>query len=227
MGIYERKPIYHAYNLVSDTLFYIQLTDETIRSTKDHPFLSKRGWIEATSLLVGDSLLTQTGNYIAIVRIEKKLEHENVYNFEVKDYHTYFIGKNKVVVHNSLGGPCKVLGGETSGFYRISEKGGKVYIGKVKFDRAKRSLSEKGDAGEWWSVDKGFGNLTVQETAFVYEHLLLNQHGGIGGGTTKNIINSPGKKLFDKLSPEEQKAITEQFNKTVGSKPETMTKRGK
>jgi len=123
LGIYELKPIYKAYNPVSDTLFYIQLSNEIIRSTKDHPFLTKRGWIEATRLIAGDSLQTQSGKYIAVISIAKKLEYENVFNFEVKDYHTYFIGKNRVVVNNALGGPCNMPSSQkASGFYRVTEK---------------------------------------------------------------------------------------------------------
>jgi hypothetical protein len=44
------------------------------------------------------------------------------------------------------------------------------------------------------------------------------------GGKSLNIIESPGKKIFEGLNLDEQKAITEQFNKTVGSTPATATK---
>jgi RHS repeat-associated protein len=200
IGVFAKKPIYQTYNLVSDTLFYIYFFNETIRATKDHPFYTKNGWKEATNLLAGDSLLTYSGNYIVINKIEKRLEYENVFNFEVEDYHTYFIGNTGVIVHNAVGKPCNIRGGSESGFYRVIEKKGKYYIGKGKFERAKHSLNKKSPKGgggvEWWSVDKGIGGLTGEETAFVFEHLLL-QDEIKNGRKTLNQINSPGRSLWE------------------------------
>lgn len=38
--------------------------------------------------------------------IEETTEPVFVYNFQVEDYHTYFVGENKVWVHNAK---CKVV----------------------------------------------------------------------------------------------------------------------
>ncbi len=43
------------------------------------------------------------GSYgiIKSIKIEKLSEPETTYNFEVEDFHTYFVGTNEVLVHNA------------------------------------------------------------------------------------------------------------------------------
>jgi len=62
-----------------------------------------KGWVSACELKAGDILVSVNGEYYVI----EKIQHEYfetpvlVYNFEVEDYHTYFVGISSVLVHNS------------------------------------------------------------------------------------------------------------------------------
>ena len=72
-----------------------------------HLYVQSRGFIEAGNLLVGDKLISVNGEDLVIVKffIEETAESVSVYNFQVEDYHTYFVGESAVWVHNS---ECKV-----------------------------------------------------------------------------------------------------------------------
>ena len=72
-----------------------------------HLYVQSRGFIEAGNLLVGDKLISVNGEDLVIVKffIEETAESVSVYNFQVEDYHTYFVGDCAVWVHNA---ECKV-----------------------------------------------------------------------------------------------------------------------
>ena len=50
----------------------------------------------------GDKVLLSDGKYVIIVsaKIEELETPETTYNFEVGDYHTYYVGENEVLTHN-------------------------------------------------------------------------------------------------------------------------------
>jgi hypothetical protein len=65
--------------------------------------------VEAQHLSVGDVLTTSDGKELAIENIEVKLEHKTVYNFKVKDFHTYFVSNLEIWTHNKCNiGPGKI-----------------------------------------------------------------------------------------------------------------------
>jgi RHS repeat-associated protein len=80
--------------------------------TSSHPFYVRQGsgdqgkWVNASSLRVGDALLTKDGKWTKLVQISSLQRRETVYNFEVEENHDYFVGKKGILVHNA--GPCFV-----------------------------------------------------------------------------------------------------------------------
>lgn len=75
---------------------------EVIRTTEEHPFRTQRGkWIEASKLAVGDEVATAEGGAVTILQVQKTTRVAPTYNFEVNDFHTYFVGNLEVWVHNS------------------------------------------------------------------------------------------------------------------------------
>ena len=84
-------------------LVHIQANEVDIQTTTEHPFwVHNRGWVPANKLSVGDLLELCDNTGIAIDKIELKTS-ENlipVYNFEVEDWHTYFITNMHILVHN-------------------------------------------------------------------------------------------------------------------------------
>ncbi|HXG10157.1 MAG TPA: polymorphic toxin-type HINT domain-containing protein [Gemmataceae bacterium] len=82
-----------------------------IGTTAEHPFwVLGRGWTPAGALRIGHRLLGHDGQVVPVVAIEDTGEFETVYNLEVEEYHTYFVGAAdwgwSVWAHNSAG--CKI-----------------------------------------------------------------------------------------------------------------------
>ena len=81
---------------------------ETIDSTPEHPFyVEGLGWVEASSLHAGMTIWFANGTKGTVEDISNEGLEEpvTVYNFEVADFHTYFVGDDGILVHNS----CTVL----------------------------------------------------------------------------------------------------------------------
>jgi hypothetical protein len=57
-------------------------------------------------LHVGDSVTTYSGSKLVIALIWLVVGRTTVHNFEVADFHTYYVSKQRVLVHNN--GPCQV-----------------------------------------------------------------------------------------------------------------------
>ncbi|HEY0713451.1 MAG TPA: polymorphic toxin-type HINT domain-containing protein, partial [Polyangia bacterium] len=75
---------------------------ETFSTTANHPFyVAGRGWIEAGDLDPGaDALLDHAGRPLAITEAETTPGRVLVYNLEVGEHHTYFVGATGVWVHH-------------------------------------------------------------------------------------------------------------------------------
>ena len=74
---------------------------ETIQATELHPFWHKgEGWLKASLLEAGMKVVDENDVEIEVVSNSKDSELHTVYNFEVDDFHTYFVGENRVWVHN-------------------------------------------------------------------------------------------------------------------------------
>ncbi|MED1664847.1 polymorphic toxin-type HINT domain-containing protein [Brevibacillus laterosporus] len=88
----------------AEETYNITVSGEVITTTDEHPFwIIGKGWVESKKLVVGDVLTTSEGKELAIEKIEVKKEHETVYNFKVKDFHTYFVSNLGIWTHNACG----------------------------------------------------------------------------------------------------------------------------
>jgi hypothetical protein len=64
-----------------------------IRTTAEHPFyVAGRGWLAARFLRGGDLLCSHDGSFRPVDRVAETAEVTTVYNVEVEDHHTYFVG---------------------------------------------------------------------------------------------------------------------------------------
>lgn len=104
-GTYAKKKVKNVFEYVRDTIYNIQIGKDTIRATSDHPFFIGGRWLSVDQLNVGDSVVTYEGRKLVITAIEKIKQRTKVYNFEVEDYHTYYVSEQKILVHNASG-PC-------------------------------------------------------------------------------------------------------------------------
>lgn len=99
------KPVVDVFSREVDRLVHLTISHEEIITTFDHPFYVKgKGFVNATNLWIGAELINKDGHTIVVENIFKEyLEDQvaKVYNFKVDDYHTYFVGSNGILVHNS------------------------------------------------------------------------------------------------------------------------------
>lgn len=90
---------------MTDRILYLHTDKETIGTTPEHPFsIEGKGWVQAGRLQQGDRIKTQDGQIVTVECLEVKAERKMVYNLKVEGTETYFVGKNKMLVHN--GGDC-------------------------------------------------------------------------------------------------------------------------
>lgn len=86
-----------------DKVMYLTINGELITTTVNHPFYVKgHGFVVASELFIGDKLLDTDGNILLVesITIELTEEPTKVYNFQVEDFHTYYVGENEIWVHN-------------------------------------------------------------------------------------------------------------------------------
>lgn len=90
-------------HIVNTEILSIYIGEECIKCTTEHTIYEKnKGWIKAIELKEGNILVNEDGieQKISKIEINQNDKFINVYNFEVEDNHNYFVGKNKILVHN-------------------------------------------------------------------------------------------------------------------------------
>ena len=97
------KKVVQTFENETNELVHVYIDDEIITATPEHPFyVPQKGWTAAVSLKAGDVLVLQSGKYIIVEKIQHEILETpvKVYNFEVEDNHTYYVGNSSVLVHN-------------------------------------------------------------------------------------------------------------------------------
>ena len=160
------KPVKQLFINESDELIHLTVNGEEITTTPTHPFyVAHKGWYAAVDLRAGDILVLVNGEYVTL----EKTQHEileapiTVYNFEVEDYHTYYVGTDGVLVHNSCNHNSAwnrerrsywrkqsqtVAKGTNNGIYEATEKN---------LDRMRKGLAPKGLDGYSVTLHHDYG----------------------------------------------------------------------
>ena len=97
------KTVLETYENETTELIHVHVNGEVIKATPSHPFyVAKFGWTKAADLRAGDILVLSNGEYVVVEAVQHEILESpiKVYNFEVQDYHTYYVGENSVLVHN-------------------------------------------------------------------------------------------------------------------------------
>lgn len=71
-----------------------------VRTTPNHPIYADGEFKRAEELTVGAKMVDADGEAIVVSEIRTVAEDGMVFNLEVADTHTYFVGEQKVLVHN-------------------------------------------------------------------------------------------------------------------------------
>ncbi len=108
----------------TNTILTIKTQNETIETTKPHPFyVIGKGFVVAKDLQVGDHLKMANGEeaFIESLTLKHYKDPVTVYNFEVENWHTYHVSASEVLVHNVAAGPCGNAGGAVESVDSISK----------------------------------------------------------------------------------------------------------
>ncbi len=103
-GETELKKVVQTFVNETSELVHIYVNGEEIITTPEHPFyVSNYGWIGAIELRAGDKLVLVNGEFAVIENVQHEILEQpiKVYNFEVEDFHTYYVGDTGVLVHNA------------------------------------------------------------------------------------------------------------------------------
>ncbi len=81
----------------------LHVGDRLIGTTHEHPFYVKgKGWTPAQELRIGDEIRLMTAGYVCVDGIADSGRIETVYNLEIEDDHTYFVGCDESRLCNIL-----------------------------------------------------------------------------------------------------------------------------
>jgi Pretoxin HINT domain len=100
------RPIAQTFVTPDQPLLAVSLEDsfgalETFEVTAPHPFhVEGRGWVAAGDLAPGDVIVSSGGGRLRVASNQDTSRRTTVYNFEVEDFHTYFVGESAAWVHN-------------------------------------------------------------------------------------------------------------------------------
>ena len=136
------KQVVQTYVNETNELVHVKTDGDEIVCTREHPFyVPVRGWTAACDLRAGDILVRSNGEYVVVESVEHELLEAPiaVYNFEVEDFHTYYVGDTSVLVHNDCTKP------------RSPRKVGEDLIKRNDFDAHsfKRQNGARGPVAHW------------------------------------------------------------------------------
>ncbi len=169
------REVTELYRNQTSELVHVDIGDETITVTPEHPFwVEGTGWVEAGKLAAGDKVARAEGDPATIVSVtrERLQSPQDVYNFEVAEFHTYFVASAGVWVHNACAAKVSVKGASRGQHrYYANKELYKRVTESAKY--AKKMRNKYGDdAIEEFIANKGRRNVrgtqwhhNVQETA--------------------------------------------------------------
>jgi pretoxin HINT domain-containing protein len=118
----------------------------SITATPAHPFWTRRGWLEARDVSTSDELYSVNGMWNRVIAVETLAERTTVFNLEVDQLHTYFVGVGGVLVHNNCEREARML----SQFGAMSTRALQRYAGELRgvIDNYKDMIANPGNRGD-------------------------------------------------------------------------------
>ena len=97
------KPAVQLFRNTTEALYHVRVNGKETISTPGHKYYlpESKTWVSAEDLKIGDEVLTSEGKRATIEAV-RPIHYETpqtTYNFEVENFHTYYVG-NGVLVHN-------------------------------------------------------------------------------------------------------------------------------
>ena len=110
-GEIAHKPVTELLRYENRQFYELELIDQQGQSTlldvtDDHPFwVENIGWVDSDNLEPGMLVMDLGGSWHGVKSMLPVDREGLAYNFEVGDFHTYFVGESDVWVHNCPEGP--------------------------------------------------------------------------------------------------------------------------
>jgi len=140
---------------MATALLVLNIGGEEVQATETHPFqVVGQGMTAAGNLKVGDKIERKDGESAEVESIALRVGSFPVFNLEVADAHTYFVGQHGLLVHNGCGLRGKFLGANP----RKSSKSGREVIermkkeGKIRDDIVSGQKEFKASDGNWYPL---------------------------------------------------------------------------
>lgn len=146
------KRVVETFENETDELVHIKVNGEEIVTTPEHPFyVPRQVWTEAIKLRAGDILVLVNGKEVVVEKVQHEILETpiKVYNFEVEDYHTYYVSNSGVFVHNQCTNPYGKKGGPAHQAKiaemkeKLSQRGYKLIKDEVRIDISNGYKSRK------------------------------------------------------------------------------------
>ncbi|NQZ07407.1 MAG: hypothetical protein HRT35_09635 [Algicola sp.] len=141
-GETEYKTVTHTWVVQDSAIYQVSIINDdndiqTIDATDSHPFyVVGKGWVDTIDLVEGDTLVDKDEGFLTVESVIDQQRIETAYNFTVADYHTYYVTKRNVLVHN-CGGLSRKLKNKMKRVYNQAAAGGnRGIVGSVKADDA-------------------------------------------------------------------------------------------
>ncbi|WP_282611298.1 polymorphic toxin-type HINT domain-containing protein [Pelagibius sp. Alg239-R121] len=109
------KPVLHLFQSKDKPILGLALIGpdgelDVIETTAEHPFwVEGKGWIQTSNLKANDKIESLEGDDLVVQSMSQRAGVFPAYNFEVADFHTYFVGEDGAWVHNANCGVGKDL----------------------------------------------------------------------------------------------------------------------
>ncbi len=106
LGTTELKPVTDLIHRHARQIWIVELAanDGSIvqfETTDDHPWwITDAGWVDTVDLAVGMLATTRDGLEVRVVHVENTDRTAPTFNLTVADFETYFVGDERVLVHN-------------------------------------------------------------------------------------------------------------------------------
>jgi len=151
-GAVRTEPVLRTFVTPDQPLVEVRLRGSgALRATPTHLFgTTDRGWVAASQLEAGEPILAESGGEVEVEGVTPLDVRETVYNFEVEDTHTYFVGAAKAWVHNNGcdsaipgGGSFPGFGGGSGGAGGGSSSGGRSTANPAKGTSLAQNLNQQ------------------------------------------------------------------------------------
>jgi Pretoxin HINT domain/Colicin D len=109
-GEIEARRVVETYIRQVTSLIDVYIDGQIITTTDEHPFwVPELGWVKAKDLQEGTLVQTDYETFLDIDKVVRREGDFTVYNFQVEEFHSYFVSELGILVHNNCQFPLKKL----------------------------------------------------------------------------------------------------------------------